>query len=101
MGMSQSRLDFRLLRSKLLLGAGIVGTNAGGHIAEVALAIEMVADGEDVDLTITSPHLLEIVGVTAEAFSGTIADLPKNRARSAGPRFSQKPMFLECNAKKS
>ena len=38
-----------------VIGAGIVGTNAGDLIAEVALAIEMGADATDIGLTI-HPH---------------------------------------------
>ena len=38
-----------------VLGGGIVGTNAGELIAEVALAIEMGADASDIGLTI-HPH---------------------------------------------
>ena len=65
-----------------VLGAGIVGTNAGDLIAEVALAIEMGADAEDVGLTIhPHPTLSETVAMAAEAFEGTITDLylPKRK----------------------
>ncbi len=59
-----------------LLGAGIVGTNAGDLIAEAALAIEMGADGEDVGLTIhPHPTLSETIAFSAEAAEGTITDL--------------------------
>jgi dihydrolipoamide dehydrogenase len=65
-----------------LLGAGIVGTNAGDLIAEAALAIEMGADAADVGLTIhPHPTLSETIAFAAEAAEGTITDLyiPKRR----------------------
>jgi len=68
--------------TKRLLGAGIVGTNAGDLIAEAALAIEMGADAEDVGLTIhPHPTLSETLAFSAEAAEGTITDLyvPKKR----------------------
>ena len=59
-----------------VIGAGIVGTNAGDLIAEVALAIEMGADAADVGLTIhPHPTLSETIGFAAEAFEGTLTDL--------------------------
>jgi dihydrolipoamide dehydrogenase len=59
-----------------VIGAGIVGTNAGDLIAEVALAIEMGADAADIGLTIHAhPTLSETVGFAAEAFEGTLTDL--------------------------
>ena len=59
-----------------VLGAGIVGTNAGELIAEVALAIEMGADAHDVGLTIHAhPTLAETIAFAAEAFEGTLTDL--------------------------
>jgi dihydrolipoamide dehydrogenase len=65
-----------------LLGAGIVGVNAGDLIAEAALAIEMGADAADVSLTIhPHPTLSETLAFAAEAAEGTITDLyvPKKR----------------------
>jgi dihydrolipoamide dehydrogenase len=59
-----------------VLGGGIVGTNAGELISEVALAIEMGCDAADVGLTIhPHPTLSETVGAAAEAFEGTLTDL--------------------------
>ncbi len=59
-----------------LLGAGIVGSNAGELIAEVALAIESGADAVDIGRTIHAhPTLSETVGMAAEAFEGTLTDL--------------------------
>ena len=68
-----------------LLGAGIVGPNAGELIAEMALAIEMGCEAEDIALTIhPHPTLSETVAMASEVFEGTITDLylPK-RASSA------------------
>jgi len=59
-----------------IIGAGIVGTNAGDLIAEAGLAIEMGADAADIGLTIhPHPTLSESIGMAAEAFEGTITDL--------------------------
>jgi len=66
--------------SRRLLGAGIVGTGAGELIAEVAHALEMGADAEDVALTIhPHPTLSETVGLAAEVAAGTTTDLPPAR----------------------
>ena len=62
--------------SERLIGAGLVGPNAGELIAEIAHAIEMGADAADIALTIhPHPTLSETVGLSAEAFEGTITDL--------------------------
>jgi len=62
--------------SKRLLGAGMVGTNAGELIAEAVLALEMGADAEDIGLTIhPHPTLSETLGFAAEMVEGTITDL--------------------------
>jgi len=69
-------------RTDRVLGAGIVGTNAGDLIAETALAIEMGCDAADIGLTIhPHPTLSETVAMAAEAFEGTLTDLyiPKKR----------------------
>src|SRR5581483_5383227 len=59
-----------------VLGAGIVGTNAGDLISEVALAIETGADAADIGLTIhPHPTLSETVAGAAEAVEGTLTDL--------------------------
>jgi dihydrolipoamide dehydrogenase len=59
-----------------VIGGGIVGTNAGELVAEIALAIEMGADAADVGLTIHAhPTLSETVAFSAEAFEGTLTDL--------------------------
>jgi dihydrolipoamide dehydrogenase len=62
--------------SHRVIGAGIVGTNAGDLIAELGLAIEMGADAADIGLTIHAhPTLSETVAFAAEAFEGTLTDL--------------------------
>jgi len=65
-----------------VIGAGIVGPNAGDLISEAALAIEMGADAADIGLTIhPHPTLSETVAFAAEAFEGTLTDLylPKKK----------------------
>jgi len=63
-------------QSHRLLGGGIVGTNAGDLISEVALAIETGCDAADIGLTIhPHPTLSETVAGAAEAFEGTLTDL--------------------------
>ena len=67
-----------------LLGAGIVGTNAGDLISETALAIEMGADAADIGLTVhPHPTLSETVAMAAEAWEGTLTDLylPRGKGR--------------------
>jgi dihydrolipoamide dehydrogenase len=62
--------------SHRLIGAGIVGVNAGELIAETVLAIEMGADAHDLGLTIhPHPTLSETVCFAAEMKEGTITDL--------------------------
>jgi dihydrolipoamide dehydrogenase len=59
-----------------ILGAGIVGTNAGELLAEAVLALEMGADVEDISLTVHShPTLSETFAFAAEMIAGTITDL--------------------------
>jgi len=65
-----------------VIGAAMVGPNAGELVAEVALAIEMGCDVEDISLTIhPHPTLSETVAMAAEVFEGTITDLyiPKKK----------------------
>lgn len=68
-----------------ILGAGIVGVNAGDLIAEATLAIEMGCDAEDISLTIhPHPTLSETIPMSAEIFEGTITDLymPKKKKQA-------------------
>ena len=67
-----------------VLGAGIVGVNAGELIAEMTLAVEMECDVEDLSLTIhPHPTLSETVMQAAEIMEGTITDLymPKKKKK--------------------
>jgi len=62
--------------TRRILGAGIVGTNAGELIAEAVLALEMGADWEDLSLTIhPHPTLSETLNFAAEMQAGSITDL--------------------------
>lgn len=69
-------------KTQRILGAGIVGPNAGELIGETVLALEMGADMEDIGLTIhPHPTLNETICFAAEMAHGTITDLmpPKKR----------------------
>lgn len=62
--------------SHRLLGAAIVGVNAGELIAETVLALEMGADATDIALTVhPHPTLSETVAFAAEMAEGSITDL--------------------------
>jgi dihydrolipoamide dehydrogenase len=68
--------------SEQLLGAGIVGINAGELLGELSLAIEFGANVEDLALTIHAhPTLHESVGMAGELAAGTITDLPNPKAK--------------------
>ncbi len=71
--------------SRRLLGAGIVGVDAGDLITEVVHALEMGADAEDIALTVhPHPTLSETIMFAAEMEAGTITDLmPPRRPRAA------------------
>jgi dihydrolipoamide dehydrogenase len=69
--------------TRRILGAGIVGVNAGELIAETVHAIEMGSDAEDIGLTIhPHPTLSETVMFGAEMVAGTITDLPQPKQRA-------------------
>lgn len=62
--------------SKKILGAGMVGPNAGELIAEAVLALEMGADIEDLALTVhPHPTLSETFNFAAEVAEGTVTDI--------------------------
>ncbi len=62
--------------SKRIVGAGIVGRNAGELIAEMVLAMEMGADTRDIAASIhPHPTLSETLGLTAEVLEKTVTDL--------------------------
>ena len=65
-----------------IIGGTIVGTSAGDMIGEIALAIEMGADGVDIGKTIhPHPTLGESIGMAAEAYKGVCTDLPPARKK--------------------
>ncbi|HKO88981.1 MAG TPA: dihydrolipoyl dehydrogenase [Burkholderiales bacterium] len=69
-------------QSKRILGAGIVGVNAGELLAEMVLALEMGADMEDIALTVhPHPTLSETPNFAAEVALGSITDIfvPKKK----------------------
>lgn len=68
--------------TKRILGAGIVGVNAGELIGETVLALEMGADAEDIGLTIhPHPTLNETICFAAEMAEGSITDLMPPRKK--------------------
>jgi dihydrolipoamide dehydrogenase len=68
-----------------ILGAGIVGTNAGDLISELALAIEMGCEAADVGLTVhPHPTLSETIAFAADAYEGTLTDLYMPRTAKGG-----------------
>lgn len=72
-GMTQLLFDET---TRKIIGAGITGPNAGELISELALAIEMGCDVDDIALTIhPHPTLSESIMMAAEIFEGTITDL--------------------------
>ena len=78
-GMTKAMFD---KESGRILGAAIVGPNAGELIAEAVLALEMGACAEDIGLSIhPHPTLSETLCFAAEMAEGTITDLmpPKRR----------------------
>ena len=65
-----------------IIGAGIVGVNAGELLAETVLAMEMDCDIHDVALTVHAhPTLSESVAFACEIIDGSITDLymPKKK----------------------
>ena len=68
--------------TKQILGAGMVGTNAGELLAEAVLALEMGADIEDIALTVhPHPTLSETLNFACEVAEGTCTDIyaPKSK----------------------
>jgi dihydrolipoamide dehydrogenase len=72
-GMTKLLID---KNTRQILGAAIVGVNAGELIAEAVLALEMGADIEDLALTVhPHPTLSETLFFAAEIAEGSITDL--------------------------
>ena len=86
LGLGRSEGMTKLLvepESRRVLGAGIVGVNAGDLISETVLALEMGADAQDIALTVhPHPTLSETVAFSAELADGSITDLMPPRSRS-------------------
>jgi dihydrolipoamide dehydrogenase len=62
--------------SRRLIGAAMVGVNAGELVSETVLALEMGADAADIGLTVhPHPTLSETVFFAAEIAEGSITDL--------------------------
>ena len=75
-----------------ILGVGICGRNTEGMISEGVLAIEMGAVAQDLGLIIhPHPTLSEMMGETAELFTGTVTHvLPERHLTSDGKEGSEK-----------
>ncbi|MBK1673562.1 dihydrolipoyl dehydrogenase [Ectothiorhodospira shaposhnikovii] len=77
-GLTKLLLDDR----QRVIGAGIVGPNAGELIAEALLALEMGADVEDLGLTVhPHPTLSETLCFAAEVAHGSVTDILPPRRR--------------------
>ncbi len=62
--------------TKELLGAGVVGPNAGDLIGELAVALEMGADIDDLALTMHAhPTLSETIALASEVAANTCVDI--------------------------
>jgi dihydrolipoamide dehydrogenase len=85
LGLGRSEGATKLLwdpETKRLLGAAIVGVNAGDLIAETVLALEAGLDAQDIALTVhPHPTLSETIAFAAEIEDGTITDLMPPRKR--------------------
>jgi dihydrolipoamide dehydrogenase len=82
MGRSEGLTKLLFGEDMRLLGAGMVGPNAGELIAETVLALEMNADAQDIALSIhPHPTLSETINFAAEVVEGTATDLymPKRK----------------------
>ncbi len=67
-----------------VVGGGIVGTQAGDLVGELALAIEMGCHPADLAKTIhPHPTLCESVGLAAAVYDGACTELPRPRRSSA------------------
>lgn len=68
--------------TKQVLGAGMVGPNAGELVAEAVLALEMGSDLEDLALTVhPHPTLSETLNFAAEVAEGTCTDIYVPKAK--------------------
>jgi dihydrolipoamide dehydrogenase len=66
--------------TEMLLGAGVVGKDAGSLIPELTLALEMSAVAKDLELTIhPHPTLSETIMEAAEIFYGNATHVYRKR----------------------
>ncbi|MFV9930808.1 MAG: dihydrolipoyl dehydrogenase [Francisella endosymbiont of Hyalomma asiaticum] len=81
-GRSEGMTKVLFDENQKIIGASIVGTNAGELISEAALAIEMGCDAEDIVLTIhPHPTLSESLMMATEVYEGTATDLPPQKKK--------------------
>ncbi len=67
-------------KTNKIIGGTILGTHASEILGEVALAIEMGCDVEDITLTIHAhPTLYESIALAASIYDGSITDLPNTK----------------------
>ncbi len=79
-GHTEDQAKAKGIKVKKGLGGGMVGTHASDMIGEIALAIEMGADANDIGKTIhPHPTLGESIGMAAEVAHGSCTDLPPVR----------------------
>lgn len=70
-------------KTNRIIGGSILGTHASEILGEVALAIEMGCDAEDIALTIHAhPTLYESIASAASVYNGSITDLPNIKIRT-------------------
>lgn len=66
-----------------IIGGTILGTHAGEIVGEIALAIEMGCDAEDIALTIHAhPTLYESIALASSIYEGSITDLPNIKQKN-------------------
>ncbi|URJ31445.1 dihydrolipoyl dehydrogenase [Blochmannia endosymbiont of Camponotus sp.] len=69
-------------KTNRIIGGSILGTHASEILGEVALAIEMGCDAEDIILTIHAhPTLYESIALAASIYDGSVTDLPNIKIR--------------------
>lgn len=64
-------------KTNRIIGGSILGTHASEILGEIALAIEMGCDVEDITLTIHAhPTLYESISLAASIYNGSVTDFP-------------------------
>lgn len=70
-------------KTNRIIGGTILGTHAGEMLGEIALAIEMGCDAEDITLTIHAhPTLYESIALASSIYDGSITDLPNIKKKN-------------------